>query len=191
MLSTLDPHSSFFDPREYAQMRERQEGHYYGIGIQISAVDGDIIAQLVFEGSPAHKQGVRQGDVIARHRRRRHQGLERTPIARGDEEAARRARHAGADFAPAPRLRAADPRRARARRNHDPDRAGRFHDRRDDRATCSCAISARTPIAICGARCRRWRRRACAGCCSTSATTPAARSTRRSRSSTSSCRAAR
>ena len=65
MLSTLDPHSSFFDPREYAQMRERQEGHYYGIGIQISAVDGDIIAQFVFEGSPAHKQGVRQGDVIA------------------------------------------------------------------------------------------------------------------------------
>src|SRR5437763_15893735 len=26
-LSTLDPHSSFFDPREYAQMRERQQGH--------------------------------------------------------------------------------------------------------------------------------------------------------------------
>jgi carboxyl-terminal processing protease len=66
MLSTLDPHSSFFDPREYAQMRERQEGHYYGIGIQISAVDGDIIAQFVFEGSPAYKQGVRQGDVIAK-----------------------------------------------------------------------------------------------------------------------------
>src|SRR6266446_9233720 len=64
MLSTLDPHSSFFDPREYAQMRERQEGHYYGIGIQISAVDGDIVAQFVFEGSPAYKQGVRQGDVI-------------------------------------------------------------------------------------------------------------------------------
>jgi carboxyl-terminal processing protease len=47
-------------------MRERQEGHYYGIGIQISAVDGDIIAQFVFEGSPAYKQGVRQGDVIAK-----------------------------------------------------------------------------------------------------------------------------
>src|SRR5678809_1232799 len=33
MLATLDPHSSFFDPREYAQMRERQEGRYYGLGI--------------------------------------------------------------------------------------------------------------------------------------------------------------
>ena len=37
MLHTLDPHSSFFDPRNYAQMRERQEGHYYGLGIQIQS----------------------------------------------------------------------------------------------------------------------------------------------------------
>jgi carboxyl-terminal processing protease len=66
MLGTLDPHSSFFDPREYAQMRERQEGRYYGLGITIVAIDGDITAQGVFEGSPAFKKGVRQGDVIAR-----------------------------------------------------------------------------------------------------------------------------
>jgi carboxyl-terminal processing protease len=66
MLTTLDPHSSFFDPKEYAQMRERQEGRYYGLGITITAIDGDIIAQSVFEGSPAHKMGVRRGDVIAR-----------------------------------------------------------------------------------------------------------------------------
>jgi len=66
MLGTLDPHSSFFDPREYAQMRERQEGRYYGLGITIVAIDGDITAQGVFEGSPAFKKGVRQGDIIAR-----------------------------------------------------------------------------------------------------------------------------
>ena len=35
MLQTLDPHSSFFDPKQYAQMRERQEGQYYGLGISI------------------------------------------------------------------------------------------------------------------------------------------------------------
>ena len=66
MLSTLDPHSSFYDPREYARMRERQEGHYYGIGIEISAVGTDIIAQKIFEGSPAAKSGMRQGDALAR-----------------------------------------------------------------------------------------------------------------------------
>ena len=35
MLQTLDPHSSFMDPRTYAQMRERQEGRYYGLGLTI------------------------------------------------------------------------------------------------------------------------------------------------------------
>ena len=66
MLQTLDPHSSFMDPKAYAQMRERQEGHYYGLGITISVVDGDITVQAVFEGSPAYKSGIRRGDVIAR-----------------------------------------------------------------------------------------------------------------------------
>jgi len=42
MLQTLDPHSSFFDPKAYAQMRERQEGRYYGLGISIGVSDGDI-----------------------------------------------------------------------------------------------------------------------------------------------------
>jgi len=66
MLGTLDPHSSFFDPREYAQMRERQEGRYYGLGITIAQIDGDIVAQSVFEGSPAYKVGIRRGDVISK-----------------------------------------------------------------------------------------------------------------------------
>ena len=44
MLQTLDPHSSFLDPRAYAQMRERQEGRYYGLGITISVIDGEISA---------------------------------------------------------------------------------------------------------------------------------------------------
>ncbi len=66
MLHTLDPHSSFFDPKAYAQMRERQEGRYYGLGITILPIDGDITVMSIFEGSPAYKKGLRRGDVIAR-----------------------------------------------------------------------------------------------------------------------------
>ena len=66
MLKTLDPHSSFFDPKSYAQMRERQEGKYYGLGIQIQVIDGDITVMSIFEGSPAYRKGLRRGDVIAR-----------------------------------------------------------------------------------------------------------------------------
>jgi carboxyl-terminal processing protease len=66
MLQTLDPHSSFFDPRAYAQMRERQEGRYYGLGISIQVIDGEITVAALFEGSPAYQKGLRRGDVIAR-----------------------------------------------------------------------------------------------------------------------------
>jgi carboxyl-terminal processing protease len=66
MLATLDPHSSYFTPREYAQMRERQEGRYYGIGVSIQVFDGDVTAMNVFEGSPAYKKGIRRGDILAR-----------------------------------------------------------------------------------------------------------------------------
>lgn len=66
MLLTLDPHSSFLDPRSYAQMRERQEGRYYGLGLSIAVVDGDIQVANLFEGSPAFRKGIRRGDVIAK-----------------------------------------------------------------------------------------------------------------------------
>jgi carboxyl-terminal processing protease len=64
MLQTLDPHSSFMNPRDFAQMRERQEGRYYGLGITINVVDGDVTVFNVFEGSPAYQKGLRRGDVI-------------------------------------------------------------------------------------------------------------------------------
>ncbi len=66
MLQKLDPHSSFMSPRDYARMRERQEQRYYGLGITILVVDGDITVVQLFEGSPAYAKGIRRGDVIAR-----------------------------------------------------------------------------------------------------------------------------
>src|SRR4029434_7569575 len=66
MLQTLDPHSSFMDPRSFAQMRERQEGRYYGLGITINVVAGDVTVSNVFERSPAYQKGLRRGDVIAK-----------------------------------------------------------------------------------------------------------------------------
>ncbi|MDQ3487233.1 MAG: S41 family peptidase [Acidobacteriota bacterium] len=66
LLHTLDPHSSFFEPRDYAAMRERQSGSYAGLGVTIASIDGDITIQSIFEGSPAYKSGLRRSDVIAR-----------------------------------------------------------------------------------------------------------------------------
>ena len=32
MLRTLDPHSNFFEQKDYQTMQERQKGQYYGLG---------------------------------------------------------------------------------------------------------------------------------------------------------------
>lgn len=66
MLRTLDPHSSFLEPKQYERMREQQSGRYYGIGITIVSLDGQITVTQLFEGSPAYRAGIRRNDVIAR-----------------------------------------------------------------------------------------------------------------------------
>jgi carboxyl-terminal processing protease len=66
MLRTLDPHSNFLPNKEYGQLQERQHGSYYGLGITVVAVDGNITVVSPFEGTPAHRLGIRAGDVISR-----------------------------------------------------------------------------------------------------------------------------
>ena len=66
LLRTLDPHSNFFEQRDYQTMQERQKGQYYGLGITVVSVDGNITVVAPFEGTPAHRLGIRAGDVISR-----------------------------------------------------------------------------------------------------------------------------
>lgn len=64
MLRTLDPHSNFFDPKEYASMREDQRGRYFGTGMMVAPRGGKTVVVVVFSGSPAAKAGLRPGDII-------------------------------------------------------------------------------------------------------------------------------
>ena len=69
MLHVLDPHSNFYDPKAYAQMREDQHGRYYGVGMHIQPQlqkDGvqRVIVMDTFDDSPAQKAGIRPGDAI-------------------------------------------------------------------------------------------------------------------------------
>ncbi len=64
MLRTLDPHSSFFDPRAFQILREDQKGHYYGVGMYVASRNGKTIVITPFPGAPAYKAGIRPGDVI-------------------------------------------------------------------------------------------------------------------------------
>ncbi len=64
MLRTLDPHSTFFGPREFARMEEEQSSHYYGVGMEIRGQGSHTVIWLPFVGSPAYRAGLRPGDVI-------------------------------------------------------------------------------------------------------------------------------
>ena len=64
MLRTLDPHSNFFDPRDFQLLREDQKGHYYGVGMTVAERNHKTIVISPFAGSPAYKAGIRPGDVI-------------------------------------------------------------------------------------------------------------------------------
>ena len=64
MLRVLDPHSTFFDPKAFAQLNEEQTGKYYGVGMEIGPRGNKIIVISPFVGSPAYRAGIRAGDVI-------------------------------------------------------------------------------------------------------------------------------
>lgn len=64
MLRTLDPHSVFFDPKRYAELREEQQGKYYGVGMTIGVIDGRIKVLNLVVGAPAFRAGLHPGDVL-------------------------------------------------------------------------------------------------------------------------------
>src|SRR5205823_6661850 len=64
MLHVLDPHSNFFDPKQYAQLREDQRGKYYGVGMTVGPRNNKVIVIAPFAGTPAYRAGIRPGDII-------------------------------------------------------------------------------------------------------------------------------
>ena len=64
MLRVLDPHSSFYDPKAYAKMREDQHGKYYGVGMLIQPQNNKIVVVSPFEGTPSYKAKIHPGDII-------------------------------------------------------------------------------------------------------------------------------
>ena len=64
MLRTLDPHSSFFDAREFSELRNEQQSQLIGIGVTINARNGRVFILSAVPGTPAEKAGLRYGDAI-------------------------------------------------------------------------------------------------------------------------------
>ena len=85
MLHVLDPHSNFYDPKAFAQMREEQHGRYYGVGmtIQPQLVDGAVKIFILYpyEGTPSFKAGIKPGDQIITVDGKSVDGMDSTAVA--------------------------------------------------------------------------------------------------------------
>ena len=81
MLHVLDPHSNFYDPKAFAQMREDQHGRYYGVGMSIQPQGTKIVVLAPMEGSPAYKAGIKPGDVIMTVDGKPTEGLDSAAVA--------------------------------------------------------------------------------------------------------------
>lgn len=66
MVSGLDPHSQFFDKKNFKEFREGSTGKFVGVGIEIGMEDGLVKIVSPIEGSPAFRAGLKSGDLISK-----------------------------------------------------------------------------------------------------------------------------
>jgi len=64
MLSTLDPHSTYFPYSEFKKLKEDQDSRFYGIGVSILQHRDGVYIQATVDGTPAANAGLRYGDRI-------------------------------------------------------------------------------------------------------------------------------
>src|SRR5215470_15384649 len=81
MLRVLDPHSNFFDARQYALLREDQRGKYYGVGMIVAPRENKTVVMAPYVGAPAYNAGLRPGDVIVKVDDKSTDGLSTTEVA--------------------------------------------------------------------------------------------------------------
>src|ERR1700674_3181747 len=81
MLRMLDPHSNFFDARQFALLREDQRGKYYGVGMIVAPRENHTVVMAPYVGAPAYNAGLRPGDVIVKVDEKATDGLTTSEVA--------------------------------------------------------------------------------------------------------------
>ena len=65
MLTSLDPHSSYMNAKDFAAMQVQTKGEFGGVGIEVTQQDGFIKVVSPIDGTPADKAGIQTGDMIS------------------------------------------------------------------------------------------------------------------------------
>ncbi|MDM0458095.1 carboxyl-terminal protease [Clostridium perfringens] len=65
MVSSLgDQYTYYMNGKEFSDFKEKSQGNYMGIGIQVAVKDGKIVVISPIQGGPAEKAGIKTGDII-------------------------------------------------------------------------------------------------------------------------------
>src|SRR5258708_20449152 len=81
MLRMLDPHSNFFDARQFALLREDQRGKYYGVGMVVAPRENRTVLMSPYLCAPAYNAGLRPGDIISKVDEKSTDGLTTSEVA--------------------------------------------------------------------------------------------------------------
>ncbi len=66
MLKILDPHTQFFEQKQYKELMIGTHGKYSGVGMVIGLREGVLTVISPFEGGPAYKAGIQAGDMVTK-----------------------------------------------------------------------------------------------------------------------------
>ncbi|MBX7220892.1 MAG: S41 family peptidase [Blastocatellia bacterium] len=64
MLHSLDPHSNYYDAKEFQELQSQQHSQYFGIGVSIGRRGDRVFVLGTNDDTPAEKAGLRYGDAI-------------------------------------------------------------------------------------------------------------------------------
>ena len=64
MLASLDPHSSYMNPKVYKDMQIQTRGEFGGLGIEVTMENGVVKVVSPIDDTPAAKAGLQAGDLI-------------------------------------------------------------------------------------------------------------------------------
>ncbi|WP_018183082.1 S41 family peptidase [Kaistia granuli] len=64
MLTSLDPHSSYMNPKDFKDMQVQTRGEFGGLGIEVTMEDGLVKVVSPIDDTPAAKAGILAGDLI-------------------------------------------------------------------------------------------------------------------------------
>jgi carboxyl-terminal processing protease len=66
MITGLDPHSAYLEPKEFESLQQNTSGEFGGLGIEVGLEDGFVRVITPIDDTPAQRAGVKAGDLITK-----------------------------------------------------------------------------------------------------------------------------